>query len=60
MHMGTWLGMTRDGRFAALTNYRDPNEVQGQFSRGDIVRNFLANNDTPVDFIHKLSNNKGN
>lgn len=58
MHMGTWLGMTKNGRFAALTNYRDPNEVQGQFSRGDIVRGFLANRDAPADFIQKLSNNK--
>lgn len=59
MHMGTWLGVTRDGRFAALTNYRDPNEVQGQFSRGDIVCDFLANSVAPVDFIQKILNNKG-
>lgn len=60
MHMGTWLGMTRDGRFAALTNYRDPAEAQGRFSRGDIVRDFLGEGDSPVEFIQKLSNNKGN
>ncbi|KQL35259.1 NRDE family protein [Psychrobacillus sp. FJAT-21963] len=59
VHMGTWLGVTRDGRFAALTNYRDPKEAKGCFSRGDIVRDFLANGDAPVDYIETLSNNKG-
>ena len=39
---GTWLGLTRTGRFAALTNYRDP--VQGCAaapSRGALVANML-------------------
>jgi len=60
LHTGTWLGMTRGGRFAALTNYRDPNEGQRRFSRGDIVRDFLAESDAPVHFIQKISNNKEN
>ena len=35
---GTWLGVTRDGRFAALTNYRDPTRYRdGAPSRGAIV-----------------------
>lgn len=60
VHMGTWLGVNRDGRFAALTNYRDPNEARGRFSRGDILRDFLSNGDAPIDFIENLSNNKEN
>jgi uncharacterized protein with NRDE domain len=35
---GTWLGVTRDGRFAALTNYRDPSRLHADRpSRGTIV-----------------------
>ena len=59
LQMGTWLGVTKGGRFAALTNYRDPRLMEtGRFSRGDIVRDFLANGDNPVDFIQKLAGNK--
>ncbi len=39
---GTWLGLTRDGRFAALTNYRDPERVRANApSRGGIVPDTL-------------------
>lgn len=58
--MGTWLGVTKDGRFAALTNYRNPGGETGHFSRGDIVRDFLANGENPIDFIQTLAKNKGN
>src|SRR5580658_78801 len=35
---GTWLGVARDGRFAALTNYRDPTRAQHAGpSRGELV-----------------------
>src|ERR1700689_5453564 len=35
---GTWLGVARDGRFAALTNYRDPALAQRTApSRGEMV-----------------------
>jgi len=40
---GTWLGLTRDGRFAALTNFRDPvKQVAHALSRGAIVPETLA------------------
>lgn len=35
---GSWMGVSRDGRFAAVTNYRDPASHQpGLRSRGGIV-----------------------
>jgi uncharacterized protein with NRDE domain len=59
MQMGTWLGITKCGRFAALTNYRDP----AQFgvvkeSRGEIAKNFLVEDTSPLEFIHALNAKK--
>lgn len=40
---GTWMGITRQGRFAALTNYRDPaGHRPGAPSRGTLVRDCLS------------------
>lgn len=40
---GTWLGVTRTGRFAALTNFRDPARHQPAApSRGHLVADFLT------------------
>ena len=39
---GTWMGITHRGRFAALTNYRDPgHQKAGRPSRGLLVADFL-------------------
>jgi uncharacterized protein with NRDE domain len=43
---GTWLGVTRDGRFAAVTNYREARGPAPR-SRGDLVRDYLIGNQSP-------------
>ncbi len=39
---GTWMGVSRDGRFAALTNHRDPTTIRPDApSRGELVDRML-------------------
>lgn len=40
---GTWLGVTRHGRIAVLTNYKEDSTQAaiGQLSRGEIINSFL-------------------
>lgn len=53
---GTWLGITRRGRFAAITNYRDPRIVDpGAPSRGGLVRDYLTGNLTPKAYLNALA-----
>lgn len=49
---GTWLGVTRQGRFAVLTNYRDLNlpGPANPVSRGELVKNFLTGNDSIAEY----------
>jgi uncharacterized protein with NRDE domain len=56
--MGTWLGVSKSGRFAALTNFRDPRLPEAPQSRGEIVRNFLTSNLEPLKFIEFLKENR--
>ena len=53
---GTWMGITRDGRFAAVTNFRDPSEKRSTArSRGGIVTDYLLGRDTPEAFLRTLA-----
>lgn len=46
---GTWLGITREGRFAVLTNFRDPaNHQPFAPSRGHLVADYLCS-DADID-----------
>jgi uncharacterized protein with NRDE domain len=52
---GTWMGLTKDYRFAALTNYRDLNNIQKNApSRGDIVTDFLNSQKNAPEFMKNL------
>lgn len=49
---GTWLGVTRDGRVAALTNYRDPAAQKADArSRGGLVRDYLCGGLAPAEYL---------
>jgi uncharacterized protein with NRDE domain len=54
--MGTWLGVTRGGRFAALTNFRDPRERKTEApSRGQLVSDFLASDQEPRAYLEEAA-----
>jgi uncharacterized protein with NRDE domain len=49
---GTWMGATTTGRFAALTNFRDPQLHRlGTASRGHLVANFLESDESPITWL---------
>ncbi|MCK9230567.1 MAG: NRDE family protein [Syntrophales bacterium] len=53
---GTWMGIERGGRLAALTNYRDPRFMKdGAPSRGMLVSSFLTGGDEPVSFLRRVN-----
>ena len=53
---GSWLGVTRSGRIAAITNYRAPqSELQDAPSRGGVVKGFLAGSMPTEDYLAFLS-----
>src|SRR6185295_12382326 len=57
---GTWMGVSRTGRFAAVTNYkggRDPNAAE---SRGALVTDFLLGDLNSKAFVEKTEKTKTN
>ncbi len=51
---GTWLGVSRAGKFAAVTNYRDPNAPQGGLSRGDLTATFLKSGVSAENYLREI------
>lgn len=53
---GTWLGVSRSGRLAALTNHRDPANMRADApSRGELVSGFLQSETTAADYLTELA-----
>lgn len=57
---GTWMGVTRNGRFAAVTNFRDPADRRSTArSRGTLVTEFLLGTESPARFLANLAAHSG-
>ena len=53
---GMWLGLTRRGRFAAVTNFREPGTGRSDArSRGWLVRDFLFGDTPALDYAAALA-----
>jgi uncharacterized protein with NRDE domain len=52
---GTWMGVNKAGRIAAVTNYREPSlNKPDAISRGALVSDYLQGNESAQDYIHKV------
>lgn len=53
---GTWMGVTRSGRFAAVTNYRDPaSTAAAPRSRGELPLAYLTGTQGPQAYLRELA-----
>ena len=51
---GTWLGCTRTGRFAALTNFSQDTDPSAPRSRGGLVHEFLISQHSAMDYAESI------
>jgi uncharacterized protein with NRDE domain len=53
---GTWLGVTRAGKFAAITNFREPSLAKpGAPSRGQLTMDYLSGQQSPREYLEELA-----
>ncbi len=53
---GTWLGISTSGRFAAVTNYRDPASLKTDApSRGGLASEFLLGAEPPGAYLDRIA-----
>ena len=52
---GTWMGVTEQGRWAIITNFRDGHDKQTyETSRGELIQSFLQSDLLPIRFAQQL------
>ncbi|MFU8814210.1 MAG: NRDE family protein [Pseudomonadales bacterium] len=51
---GTWLGVSRSGRFATVTNFAEEGPSEAPLSRGRLPESFLAGTEGAQQFAHGL------
>jgi uncharacterized protein with NRDE domain len=51
---GTWMGISRGGKFAAVTNYRGGTEPRAAHSRGSLVTGFLSGHEMAGAYIESV------
>lgn len=57
--MGTWMGINKDGGFAAITNYRNFSlHIDKPVSRGSLVKNFLVERLSPRIYMERIKANR--
>lgn len=55
---GTWMGVTKSGRFAAVTNYRSLADMKSSGeSRGDLTRQFLEQDVAAWEYAERVFRN---
>ena len=52
---GTWLGFSKTGRFAALTNYKESTSKKFKLSRGLLITDFLQSNLSAKYYLKDLN-----
>ena len=52
---GTWMGVSRAGRFAAVTNFRGAHEPRAAESRGALVARFLENGQAAGSYLRTIT-----
>lgn len=53
---GTWMGITKSGRFAAVTNFREtPADPIPPLSRGDLTSRFLSGSEPALSYLQQVA-----
>nr|WP_212637914.1 NRDE family protein [Desulfocicer vacuolatum] len=57
---GTWMGITRSGRVAGITNFRDPARLNpGAPTRGELVSDFLCKDESARSYLERIHSTSG-